>query len=134
MPPSPETHAMPRESTCTSCAYDVLPSLRPVSIGCAHGTGCVGLRMSRPKIGRPPVQFRASAGLVAGPPVQVQRQPATQVVVWPGGRGVIDSGLNTDGTETSYTSTAPRGKAVVAGEVNPRGSRDTNNRCRFAST
>src|SRR3954465_6857507 len=101
MPPSPETHAMPRESTCTSCAYDVLPSLRPVSIGCAHGTGCDGLRMSRPKIGRPPVQSRASAGLVAGPPVQVHRHPATQVVVWPVGSVVTDSGRNTHGLETS---------------------------------
>src|SRR3954452_24893291 len=101
MPPSPETHAMPRASTCTSCAYDVLPSLRPVSIGWAHGTGWDGARMSRAKIGRPPVQSRASAGLVAGPPVQVHRQPATQVVVWPVGSVVTDNSRNIDGVETS---------------------------------
>src|SRR3954447_2857754 len=101
MPPSPDTHAMPRASTCTSCAYDVLPSLRPVSIGCAHGTGCAGSRMSSPKIGRPLVQLCASAGLVAAPPVQVQRQPATHVVVCPVGSVVTDSGANTDGFETS---------------------------------
>src|SRR3954453_4743949 len=101
MPPSPDTHAMPRASTCTSCAYDVLPSLRPVSIGWAHRTGCDGSRMSRPKIGRPPVQLRGSAGLVAGPPGQVQRQPATHVVVCPVGSVVTDSGTNTDGFDTS---------------------------------
>src|SRR3954454_18920636 len=101
MPPSPETHAMPRASTWTSCAYDVLPSLRPVSIGFEHGTGCDGSRMSSPKIGRPPVQSRASAGLVRGAPVPVHRQPATHVVVWPVGSVVTDSGRKTDGLETS---------------------------------
>src|SRR3954452_2147961 len=100
---------MPRASTCTSCAYDVLPSLRPVSIGCAQGTGSDGSCMSRAKIGQPPVQSRESTGLFAGPPVHAHRQPATQVVVWPVGSVVTESGRKTDGFETSYTSTAPYG-------------------------
>src|SRR3954468_13538766 len=101
MPPSPDTHAIPRASTCTSCAYDVLPSLRPVSIGCGHGTGWLGSRMSRAKLGRPKPQSRASIGLVAGPPVHVHLHPATHVVVCPVGSGVTDSGRKTPGTDTS---------------------------------